>query len=64
MPTYDYECSCCSSRFEIRRAFNDESKVICNRCGGEARHVYSPVPIIFKGSGFYCTDNPGSSHKT
>ncbi|MDY7019019.1 MAG: FmdB family zinc ribbon protein [Chloroflexota bacterium] len=59
MPIYEYECRYCSVRFEIKRTFNDESKVICHRCGGETRRVFSPVPIIFKGPGFYCTDNAG-----
>lgn len=57
MPVYDYECSCCSLQFEVKRGFNDDSRVICNGCGSEARRVFSPVPIIFKGSGFYCTDH-------
>ena len=59
MPTYEYECPKCSSRFEQRRSFTDESKVKCPKCQHEARRLFSPVPIIFKGSGFYVTDNKG-----
>lgn len=57
MPIYEYECSRCSLRFEIKRGFNDEAKTICHHCGGEARRVFSPVPIFFKGPGFYVTDS-------
>lgn len=57
MPVYDYECSSCSFRFEVRRGFNDESDVSCPRCQSQARRVFHPVPIIFKGSGFYVTDH-------
>jgi len=72
LPTYDYECPSCSTRFEQKRSFTDESKVKCPKCQREARRVFSPVPIIFKGSGFYVTDHktdhghsaPASSEKT
>ena len=64
MPTYEYECSHCLARFEIKQAFADDSKVICHHCGGETRRIFSPVPIIFKGPGFYCTDNPRNSYQT
>ena len=29
----------------------------CPRCHGKAHRLFSPVPIIFKGSGFYVTDS-------
>ena len=57
MPTYEYECRRCSARFEIKRSFSENSSVPCPKCQGEARLVFSPVPVIFKGSGFYITDN-------
>ncbi len=28
----------------------------CPHCGGKLRKLYSPVGIVFKGSGFYSTD--------
>jgi putative FmdB family regulatory protein len=59
LPTYDYECPKCLDRFEQRRSFSDESKVKCPKCQREARRLFSPVPIIFKGSGFYVTDHKG-----
>ena len=65
MPTYEYECPECSSRFELRRSFSENSPVSCPQCGCDAQLVFSPVPIIFKGSGFYSTDRRGNhGHST
>ena len=60
MPVYEYECRKCSLRFEMKRRFHEESHAVCPRCHAEARRIFTPVPIFFKGSGFYVTDNPGS----
>ncbi len=57
MPIYEYECTCCASRFELKQSFDDNTLVSCPQCGGKAGRIFSPVPIIFKGSGFYSTDN-------
>jgi putative FmdB family regulatory protein len=60
LPIYEYECSHCSSRFELKRSFSDNSPVTCPQCGCDAQQIFSPVPIIFKGSGFYSTDYRGN----
>jgi len=57
MPIYEYECQKCSLRFEVRKHFGEDGATPCPQCGIEARRLFSPVPIIFKGSGFYVTDN-------
>jgi len=57
MPIYEYECEKCSFRFEVRKHFGEDGATPCPRCQSESRRVFSPVPIIFKGSGFYITDN-------
>jgi putative FmdB family regulatory protein len=57
MPTYQYHCSSCNKRFEAKQSFYDTPTVCCPVCQNGARRVFSPVPIIFKGSGFYVTDN-------
>jgi len=57
MPLYEFECDQCCSRFELKRRFSEKSEVHCPRCQGEVRQVFSPVPIIFKGPGFYVTDS-------
>ncbi len=57
MPTYEYECSKCSLRFEVKRGFHETGGDCCPQCGGEGRQIYLPAPLIFKGSGFYVTDH-------
>lgn len=57
MPTYEYECRNCLLRFEVKKRFSDNGASFCPSCGAEGHLVFSPVPIIFKGPGFYVTDN-------
>ena len=57
MPIYEYECHLCHFHFERKQRFDDEPVAICPKCQGKARRVLHAVPIIFKGSGFYTTDN-------
>ena len=61
MPIYEYECSSCRSRFERKQKFDEEPVSVCPKCTGKARRLIHSVPVIFKGSGFYCTDHGGSS---
>jgi len=57
VPLYEYECASCRKRFEIRQKVTEDSLTDCPSCGGVVRRVIHPVGIIFKGSGFYVTDN-------
>ena len=58
MPIYLYRCESCGFQFEQRQKFSDDPLKICPECEQEAlRKVYLPVGIVFKGSGFYSTDN-------
>ena len=57
MPTYQYSCSKCDNHFEMKQGFNDDSRVDCPKCKSVAKRIFLPVPIIFKGSGFYVTDH-------
>lgn len=57
MPTYEYMCPRCNLRFELRQNFSAESVASCPKCQNGARRLFVPVPIIFKGPGFYVTDN-------
>jgi putative FmdB family regulatory protein len=63
MPIYQYVCSKCNSSFELRQGFDDENVAPCPKCKSEAKRRFMPVPIIFKGSGFYVTDSrsPGDT---
>jgi putative FmdB family regulatory protein len=56
MPLYDYECGKCAPKFEMRRSYSEGAKAQCPSCQSEADRVFAPVPIVFKGSGFYVTD--------
>lgn len=57
MPVYDYECGLCRFRFERRQRFDEEPVAMCPQCQGKARRILCSIPIIFKGNGFYTTDN-------
>lgn len=57
LPIYRYRCQSCSCEFDLRRSFGEDSGAPCPRCKGEGRRLFLPVPIIFKGPGFYTTDN-------
>ena len=57
MPIYDYECADCGVHFERRQRFGDAPPLECPRGHNEVRKVLSAPLVIFKGSGFYCTDN-------
>ena len=62
MPIYTYQCENCGVRFERRQTFSDPILKQCPECSEEAlRKVYTPVGIVFKGSGFYSTDNRSPS---
>jgi putative FmdB family regulatory protein len=60
VPTYQYVCTECGGQLEAVQKFTDESLTVHEDCGGRLRKVFSPVGIVFKGSGFYKTDSRGS----
>jgi putative FmdB family regulatory protein len=62
MPVYTYRCESCGVQFEKTQKFSDSALTRCPECGKkELRKVYTPVGIVFKGSGFYSTDNRSPS---
>ena len=62
MPTYQYTCTECGEQVEVVQKFTDDPLTVCTNCGGRLRKVFSPVGIVFKGSGFYRNDSrKGSS---
>lgn len=66
MPTYEYRCSACDEHLEVVQSFKDDPLTDCPNCGKKKalRKVFSPVGIVFKGSGFYKTDNRGGGKKS
>jgi len=64
VPTYQYTCTECREPVEAVQKFSDEPLTVCSTCGGRLRKVFSPVGIVFKGSGFYRTDSRKNSTST
>jgi putative FmdB family regulatory protein len=65
MPTYEYECAACKHRFELFQSIKAAPVRKCPACGkSRAKRLLSTgAGLIFKGSGFYCTDHRNSSYK-
>ena len=61
MPLYDYLCDSCGHRFDLRQSFSEAPLTDCPVCGKHIRRVIHAAGIVFKGSGFYVTDNKKSS---
>lgn len=62
MPIYTYRCDSCDRSFEYRQRMSDdpiEQCILCNKTG--VRRVINSVGIVFKGNGFYVTDNRGKN---
>lgn len=57
MPIYMYRCTNCGHQFEQRQRMSDAPLVECPVCEGPIRRVVNPVGVVFKGRGFYVTDN-------
>jgi putative FmdB family regulatory protein len=68
VPTYEYVCTKCGERVEAVQSFSDSPLTDCPHCHkkGVLRKVFSPVGVVFKGSGFYKTDSrsKGSADKS
>jgi putative FmdB family regulatory protein len=63
MPTYEYACTECGKHIEVVQSMSDAPLDTCAVCGGKLRKVFSPIGIVFKGSGFYRTDSRGKPAK-
>lgn len=57
MPVYEYECDICGMRFELQRHFGDPHPTRCPDGHTGVHRIFAPPTVIFKGSGFYVTDN-------
>ena len=67
MPVYDYRCERCTTQFEVRQSFSDDTLTVCPPTGGPAacvspgegpvKKVFSGVAFAFKGDGFYKNDH-------
>lgn len=58
MPVYAYKCGDCGHEFDQYQKFTDDALTVCPVCNHlSLRKVFQPVGIVFKGKGFYATDN-------
>jgi putative FmdB family regulatory protein len=67
MPIYTYQCNNCGVRFERQQSFSEAPLTRCPECSKKSlRKIYTPVGIVFKGSGFYSTDHrsPSGSNRS
>jgi putative FmdB family regulatory protein len=64
VPTYQYRCTSCGESLEAVQRFADDPLTVCPTCNGHLRKLFSPVGVVFKGSGFYTTDSRSSSKRS
>ena len=63
MPTYEYKCPK-GHVFEVFKRISDPPPEKCEVCGAApVETVLYPVPVHFRGSGFYSTDYGRGSRK-
>lgn len=60
MARYDYRCPQCDTQFEVEHPMSERPEVKCPNCGAVASQVFGASSIVFKGSGFYNTDQRGA----
>jgi putative FmdB family regulatory protein len=58
MPEYQYKCKECSTIFAVIRPITAITTITCPNCKSEnIQQQYFAPKIIYKGKGFYVTDN-------
>ena len=60
MPMYSYRRED-GTTFEIRQKFLDEPLLVDPETGQKVTRIVQAAGVIFKGSGFYVTDNKGAA---
>jgi len=66
MPTYEYVCKKCRHRFERFQMISEPplGQNGCPVCHADVERVISGgAGMLFKGSGFYCTDYRSESYR-
>jgi len=66
VPTYDYECSACGHRYELFQSITASPVKRCPVCERPTakRLIGCGAGVIFRGSGFYCTDYRSDGYKS
>ena len=61
MPVYTYHCENCDHEFDKYQSFEEDALKQCPQCKKMSLYkVYKPARVVFKGSGYYVTDNKSS----
>jgi len=72
MPTYEYICEKCGHGFEVFQSISAKPLQICPQTscpqrkwgrGRVKRKISAGAGLLFKGSGFYCTDYRSEGYK-
>lgn len=64
MPTYEYQCAKCRKRHETFQSITARPLTTCPKCGGRLKRLLGRgSAFLFKGSGFYITDNRSKSYQ-
>lgn len=65
MPTYENRCKSCGFKWEVRQRITEPPVTHCPECGEKSaeRLVSGGAAILFRGTGFYCTDYRSESYK-
>lgn len=65
MPTYEYRCPKCGTKFDEFQKMSDPHVAKCPKCGAKAeRQLSAGAGLVFKGSGFYLTDYGRAGQKS
>ena len=63
MPTYDYKCEK-GHHFELFQSMKDDALTECQECGAAVKRLIGPgAGFLFKGDGFYITENRSKEYK-
>lgn len=60
MPRYTYECTKCGHSWELLEGWEASRRKRCPDCRSRAQRIPRAPAIVFKGKGFYATDNRSS----
>jgi len=64
LPIYEYECMECGMHFDKLQRFSDPELQVCPNGHNQVHRLLSQPAVIFKGSGFYVTDNARNGRGT
>ncbi len=57
MPTYEYQCEKCDTKFEKLQNMSDAPLKECPKCGEKVKRLIGTgMGVVYKGGGFHATD--------